>query len=125
MLESLSQLRNLMVSYGADRLYAKKLAPNDNSKNQVYLGSDFSSLNILPNQGVYNDTSNKGSKRDRFKANFSLFWVDEFGQYEAPNAQMVLYPKYPEVRMSGFLIGCAEAPSEVMAVSDIGAVFWT
>lgn len=53
MIESISQLKRLMATHGAVRLYAKKLSPNDNSKNQVYLGGDFSSLNIIPNKGVY------------------------------------------------------------------------
>lgn len=41
MIETLSGLVALMKSYGAVRFYAKKLAPNDNSKNQVYLGGIF------------------------------------------------------------------------------------
>ena len=29
------------------KVYVKKLSPNDNSKNQVYLGGSFEILNIL------------------------------------------------------------------------------
>ena len=107
-----------MRAHGATQLYAKRLSPNDNSKNQVYLGGNFSSLNIIPNHGIYTDSKNNGSKRDRFKADISFFWVDEDGKYEAPNAQLILYPKYPEVRMSGFLAGCSNAPSNLMQVRD-------
>lgn len=107
-----------MMAHGANQLYAKRLSPNDNSKNQVYLGGNFSSLNIIPNHGIYTDNKNNGSKRDRFKADISFFWVDENGKYEAPNAQLILYPKYPEVRMSGFLAGCSNPPSNLMQTRE-------
>ncbi|HEY6162744.1 MAG TPA: MvaI/BcnI family restriction endonuclease, partial [Bacteroidia bacterium] len=31
-----------------------------------------------------------------------------------PHSQLILYPKYPEVRFSGFLLGCENAPSDLM-----------
>lgn len=125
MIDSLSGLLGLMAARGATRFYAKKLAPNDNSKNQVYLGGDFSALNIIPHREITTDSDDvAGSKRDRAKAGVSLYWVDEGGMYPAPHAQLILYPKYPEVRMSGFLKGCREAPSDVMAVRDEGRVLF-
>lgn len=121
MISSIAQLLQLMQSHGAARFYAKKLAPNDNSKNQVYLGGDFSALNIIPYTNIYTDGNDvAGSKRDRAKADVSFFWVDTEGKHHAPDAQLILYPKYPEVRMSGFLKGCRNAPSEVMRVRDDG-----
>jgi len=123
MLESLSLLLSLMKSRGATRFYAKKLAPNDNSKNQIYLGGDFSALNIIPHQEIYPDNEDcAGSKSDRFKASINFFWVDSSGCFEAPNAQLILYPNYPEVRMSGLLKSCARAPSNVIRVRDEGRV---
>ena len=114
-----------MQSHGAVRFYAKKMAPNDNSKNQVYLGGDFSVLNLIPHGEVYTDDgAMAGSKRDRAKARLSFSWVDEEGIYEAPNAQLVLYPKYPEVRLSGFLKACRNGPSNVMTVRDEGRVLF-
>ena len=114
-ISNLAKLKKIMEDNGAVRLFLKKLSPNDNSKNQVYLGSDFSTLNIIPNEGVYVDANRKGSKRDRFKADIDFQWVDSAGMsYSAPNAQLILYPKYPEVRMSGFLKACPRAPSEMM-----------
>lgn len=114
-----------MESHGATRFYAKKLSPNDNSKNQVYFGSGFSVLHTIPHQSLYLDNSNiaKG-KVARTKANVTFFWVDEHGRYVAPNAQLILYPEYPEVRMSGFLKGCRHAPSQVMASRDEGRVLF-
>ncbi len=125
MIETLSGLVALMKSYGAVRFYAKKLAPNDNSKNQVYLGGDFSVLNIIPHQGIYtDDSSSAGSVRNRAKADVSFSWVDQNGRHDAPSAQLILYPKYPEVRMSGFLKGAKNAPSDVMTVRDEGRVLF-
>lgn len=123
MTESVAQLLALMQENGATRFYAKKLAPNDNSKNQIYLGGDFSALNILPYKDIRTDAGNAaGSKRDRAKADISLYWLDEKDCYQAPAAQLILYPKYPEVRMSGFLRGCINAPTEVLTVRDDGRV---
>lgn len=125
MLRSITQLIQLMRSHGAKRFYAKKLSPNDNSKNQVYLGGDFSALNIIPHLKLYTDSDEvAGSIRDRIKADVRFFWVDVDGKYSAPESQLILYPKYPEVRMSGFLKGCRRAPSEVMRVRDEGRVLF-
>lgn len=125
MIETLESLTALMRQGGAVRIHAKKLAPNDNSKNQIYLGGDFSALNIIPHGDIETDDTNlAGSVRDRAKAAIRFRWIDEHGQYEAPNAQLILYPKYPEVRMSGFLKGCRQAPSHILTVRDEGRVLF-
>lgn len=123
MVASLGQLLDLMRRHGASRIYAKKLAPNDNSKNQVYLGGDFSALNIIPHGNIYTDDADVGGAvRDRAKAAVDFYWVDEAGRHHAPNTGLILYPKYPEVRISGFLLGCAAAPANIMRVRDEGRV---
>ncbi|MET3927523.1 MvaI/BcnI family restriction endonuclease [Devosia sp. 2618] len=125
MASSLSELLQLFVQHGADRIYAKKLAPNDNSKNQIYLGGGFGALNIIPHGEIYTDTRQMaGSKQDRPKASVSFFWLDENGRHAAPNAQLILYPDYPEVRMSGFLQGCKQAPSHLLTVRDEGRILF-
>ena len=125
MVASLSELLALMRHHGADRVYAKKLAPNDNSKNQVYLGGGFGALNIIPHGEIVTDTSQiAGSKQDRPKAKVKFYWVDSDGKHLAPDAQLILYPDYPEVRMSGFLKGCKQAPSEIMTVRDAGRILF-
>ena len=55
----LDQLQVLMIGAGVTRLVFKRLAPNDNSKNQVYLGGDYSALQILPFSEVTADISKK------------------------------------------------------------------
>lgn len=114
-----------MQAHGAVRFYAKRLAPNDNSKNQVYLGGGFGALNVLPHSEITTDeTVRGGSVRRRDKADISFFWVYSDGLSPAPNAQLILYPKYPEVRMSGFLLGTERAPAELMRSRDDGRVLF-
>jgi len=114
-----------MRHHGATRVYAKRLAPNDNSKNQIYLGGDFSALNIIPHGNVYTDAAEvAGAVRDRAKAAVDFYWIDEAGRHHAPNTGLILYPKYPEVRISGFLLGCRAAPKHIMTVRDEGRVLF-
>lgn len=114
-----------MRQHGASRIYAKKLAPNDNSKNQIYLGGDFSALNIIPHGNIYTDDADvAGAVRDRAKASVDFYWIDEDGRHHAPNTGLILYPKYPEVRISGFLLGCKAAPANIMRVRDEGRVLF-
>lgn len=123
MVASLGALLALMRQHGATRVYAKRLSPNDNSKNQIYLGGDFSALNILPHGPVYTDAADiAGATRDRAKARVNLFWIADDGRHRVPDANLILYPKYPEVRLSGFLRGCRAAPSRIMTTRDAGRV---
>ncbi len=111
---NLKNLKNLLAKHGCQSIYVKMLAPNDNSKNQVYLGGSFDILNILPVLNIV--TVSAGDwKRERFKASLNFSWITDTGNLsKAPNAQLILYPKYPEVRFSGFLKGSKDAPSELM-----------
>lgn len=119
----LDQLRALMIGAGVTRLVFKRLAPNDNSKNQIYLGGDYNALQILPFSDVTADVSKKDSKRDRFKAKVKLQWLNDNGAlYDAPTTQLILYPKYPEVRLSGFLSQAKVKPSSYLGSRDEGRV---
>lgn len=114
-----------MRHHGAHRIYAKTLSPNDNSKNQIYLGGGFAALNILPHGDIYTDAADiAGSVRERAKAPVEFYWIDEDGRHRAPDANLILYPKYPEVRMSGFLRGCRQAPNHLLTVRDEGRVLF-
>lgn len=110
---NLTQLKGMFVAAGCTKLYAKPLSANDNSKNQVYFGPGFDALNLFPNTGIFADSS---PKNPIFKARLQFGWMLPNGQVSnAPNAQLILYPQYPEVRFSGFLKGCEAAPSDLMA----------
>jgi len=104
----LNDLFSIFKSANCIKLYAKVLAENDNSKNQFYLGSDFKAVNIIPHQQI--DTS-----ENRPKAKVIFYWIDENNkQYIAPDAQLIFYPKYPEVRLSSLLNRCKKAPSKIL-----------
>ncbi|HTB32766.1 MAG TPA: MvaI/BcnI family restriction endonuclease [Bacteroidia bacterium] len=111
---NLENLKSLFTDKGCQKIFVKKLSPNDNSKNQVYLGGGFEILNILPISKI--ETFGAGDwKRERFKAKINFSWIgDDSNIYPAPQSQLILYPKYPEVRFSGFLAQCANPPSELM-----------
>ena len=111
---NLQNLKSLFIDNGCTKIYIKKLSPNDNSKNQVYFGGSFEILNILPISEIKNEEAGDWNK-ERFKASINYSWIAEDGNlYPAPNAQLILYPKYPEVRFSGFLQKCQNPPSVLM-----------
>jgi hypothetical protein len=111
---SLEQLSQVLAENACDRVYFKKLAENDNSKNQVYLSGNFTPLNFFPHLQVESDTTGP-RKRTTFKASLNFAWLrNDGGLIHAPHAKLILYPKYPEVRFSGFLQGCSSPPSELM-----------
>lgn len=121
---TLTQLKAAFKEMRCQQLYVKVLAPNDNSKNQVYLGGSFDVLNIFPISEIKAEESGDW-KRERFKASVDFSWLRDDGNlYPAPNAQLILYPKYPEVRFSGFLAKCKNAPSELMRIRQAGRLLF-
>lgn len=103
----------------------KRLAENDNSKNQIYLGGDFEALNLLPVDSIQADESTlAGSKRERAKASMKFNWLTPTGLSEAPFAQLILYPKYPEVRLSGILRATTGAPNKLVASRIAGRLLF-
>jgi hypothetical protein len=108
----LQQVREMFAKAGCQRVYAKVLAENDNSKNQIYFGPNLKALNLLPIIEILG-----GGDPDRriVKAPLAFSWLWENGETApSPRAQLILYPDYPEVRFSGFLAGCRHAPSELL-----------
>lgn len=104
----------------------KVLPKNANSKNQVYLAPDLSQLGKIPSGEVtaHESTSNKnGGEEAVFRAALDFYWIDEEGRPAlAPEAKLIFYPQYPEVRFSGFLKGCKKAPSTLWAKEKRGEV---
>ncbi len=109
---SIDSLTQAMHSLGAIKILCKPLAENDNSKQQIYLGGSFEVLKQLPFTDI---RSEPGVKRQNFKASLNFYWINEKQQIEcAEHAQLILYPDYPEIRLSGFLRGCSIAPSAML-----------
>jgi len=114
----LTDLRALFIQVGAVKLFAKTLAENDNSKNQIYFAGAVETLNVFPSRQIFAANTKSGPT---FKAQLNFGWLLPSGKVaQAPNAQLILYSQYPEVRFSGFLLGCSDAPSELMAARPVG-----
>jgi hypothetical protein len=124
----LPALARRLRDLGAREVLVKRLAPNDNGKNQIYLAGDVSSLGEIPTGEVVYvpGTSNKKDAPKRgpiFRASIALFWLrPEDGIEPALHAKLILYPQYSEVRLSGFVKGCRAAPSELFDVTRRGRV---
>ncbi len=114
------KLKAMMAEAGVTQLYFKVLAPNDNSKNQPYFGPDLTALNIFPTGELVESESSSGKPslkpgKRKFTAPLNFSWMDAEGRIvPALGAQLILYPQYPEVRFSGFLRQCQNAPNELM-----------
>lgn len=106
---NIQSLATCMSGLGATRLYAKELAANDNTKNQIYLGPSFEVLQLLPFGDIFPSPK---APTTVLQAMLKFIWVDEAGEIEpAKHTKLVLYPQYPEIRLSGFVMGCGKAPS--------------
>jgi hypothetical protein len=112
----------MMRMAGVARLFAKRLSPNDNAKNQVYLGQSFEVLQLLP---IGEITPRPSTKTPILGASLRLSWLMHDGRHAmAPHSKLILYPQYPEVRLSGFLRGCDAAPSDLMSTRLGGRVLF-
>jgi MvaI/BcnI restriction endonuclease family len=110
---SLENVLRRLAELGCTAAYVKVLAQNDNNKNQPYLSKTFEGLHLLPHGEL---TSEGEGDRIRYKANLNFAWLNnELIPFVAPEAKLILYPQYPEVRLSGFLAGCKDAPSKLMS----------
>jgi hypothetical protein len=106
---SIQSLAACMSGLGVTRFYAKELASNDNGKNQIYLGPSFEVLQLLPFGEVHPSPK---APTTVLHAKVKFAWLDATGSTEpAPETKLVLYPQYPEIRLSGFVKRCEMAPS--------------
>ena len=121
-MNSLAKVVAAMRAHEAVTFYFKRLAANDNSKNQIYLGPGFMALNLLPAGPAIAVPSGR-SGREVFRAAVPLGWLASDGSVEpAHESKLILYPQYPEVRLSGFLRGCSAAPSALLLGRGDGRV---
>lgn len=119
---NLTSLKKAFASFDCTQIFIKELSENDNSKNQIYFGPSFAALNIFPNKGIEPAKSNSNAI---FYAPLDFFWMNENGELNsAPNTRMILYPQYPEVRLSGFLKGVESAPSDLMTSRRAGRLLF-
>ncbi|NVJ67475.1 MAG: hypothetical protein HWE16_13385 [Gammaproteobacteria bacterium] len=115
---NISTLLQIYRDLGASKVYVKKLAPNDNSKNQPYFGAHLTELSFLPTGNIEasaTKSAKTSNRKIKYQVEFPLSWVDcEGTTYPAPKSKLIYYPQYPEVRFSGFLLGSKVEMSEWM-----------
>lgn len=111
MFADLAGLMRRFSELGAVRAFCKPLAENDNSKQQIYLGGNFDVVQMFPFENVEATSNGKDST---YKAKLNFVWIGADRVEQAAGAQLILYPQYPEVRLSGFLRGCKYAPNELL-----------
>ena len=116
---SVDSIVQRLQALGCDQAFAKLLSPRqDNSKNQIYLGSTPAVMDFFPGtttfRGPSTSSAKSGSKAGKaiteLALKFSWIWPD--GQtHEAPGTRIINYHQYPnEIRLSGFLTGCLRPP---------------
>jgi len=123
---TLERLTDIMHGLGASEIYVKKLAPNDNSKNQPYFGGHLTDLPFIPSGEIKASESVSNKTKDprrkiKYQTSLDLSWVDAEGEvYKAPHSKLIYYPQYPEVRFSGFLRGSKAKISKWMSPDKQG-----
>lgn len=113
----LSTVLSMFKDNGATEVLFKILPRNANSKNQVYMAPDLSQLGKIPSgeTTLHQSTTQKGGgAKAVFRSALDFRWINKEGNPSpAPAAKLIFYPQYPEVRFSGFLKGCHDAPSSL------------
>lgn len=123
---TLEQVEELMARHGATSVAVKFLPERqDNDKNQIYLGMDLSgAASFIPStnlRGEHTSSTKPGAPgKTLFQADVDFRWLTRAGAVEAPNAKLIYYPQYPEVRLSGLIRG-ADSPPRTLYVKAIGA----
>lgn len=116
-------LGEMLRAHGCTHAVVKILAPNDNSKNQIFLGNDFTDVAMIPSGST---SLNAGSSRKIslgshiLHASVNAYWLGLASAEPASHAQLILYPQYPEVRLSGLLKGVSSAPRRLLSVAERG-----
>lgn len=116
-------VRGMFAERGVASVYLKFLGRNNNSKQQIYLGPDLSEISSIPMGEITESagTSRKpGGGGQIYKASVEWAWIGPNADSVAPNAQLIYYPQYPEVRLSGLLYGTSDAPRELLNIDARG-----
>lgn len=109
-----------MKDQGVVRLVFKKLVKNNNDKQQIYIATDMAKVGFLPTGDVDAARSESSKLHPNgnaiFRSSMPLTWLSADGRRcSAENTKLIYYPQYPEVRISGFLEGCAMSPSDLLS----------
>lgn len=114
---SLDVIERSLSSLRCEQAIVKALAPNDNTKNQIYLGPDLASVSRIPSGAVTErpaSSKKPGAGAPIYGVAVQFAWVTSAGHTPAPDAKLIYYPQYPEVRLSGLLRGCHGGPNALL-----------
>jgi hypothetical protein len=107
---SLQDVSQALTKLGCDMAVLKLLPKNANDKNQVYVSADYGSLHrtfslALADRGAGTSTKKPDTSGRRIlEAVFCDFsWVDAaMSMVRARGVRVIIYPQYPEARLSSF-----------------------
>ena len=110
-IETIRQLREILADHKVRDALIKELKKNHNDKNQVYSGKDFLPLHPFFSLHFAERTECTSSKsagghagKPILEGTFTDFvWIRTDNQeVKAKNPKLIIYPQYPEARLSGF-----------------------
>lgn len=118
-------IRDMFVAQGCTRVMIKPLAERqDNDKNQIYVGPDLNDVAFIPSGDVVASVTSSDKPGSRGKTKFTTpvdwVWLSPQGESPAPDAKLIFYPQYPEVRLSGLLAKSSDPPRSLYARSIRG-----
>jgi len=118
--QSLSRWPDLTAHFlarGVIRIFLKRLAHNDNEKNQIYLAPSLDglarALGARLSPGSASESTRKPASsagQPKTFAHLDWVWICDGPDETAPSTKLIHYFQYPEVRLSGFLAGCRNPP---------------
>jgi hypothetical protein len=121
---TLERIHSTLIALHCETVLIKPLKRNNNSKNQIYLAPSTNHLAGLPlGEPIPNPRISQkqgGKTGSLFSIPLRFSWLSPSGVVRAPEAKLCDYTQYPEVRFSGFLKGCADPPSYLMAAENRG-----
>lgn len=124
---SFEQIQQAFTDLRCTHVLVKVMSGNQgNSKQQIYVGTDFSQTTRIPSGELIEKegTSQKerGVGKAIFQAPVDFSWLSpfDFKPSPAPNAKLIYYPQYPEVRLSGFLSQSPDPPTSLLSINKRG-----
>ena len=121
-ISSMDDISTLLKKHGCEKALLKKLAKNNNDKNQVYFHHDASLLNSVFDLEFSTRVKSKSKKDSGMhsgkriqEAKFKKFsWISVHGRaHGVAHCKGILYHQYPEVRLSGFKADDGQMPSSM------------
>jgi hypothetical protein len=118
--KNIDELIEIFRPFACNTILIKKLAKNNNDKNQVYIHSNPDFLN-----GLFDLTfGHREPSTSKKKLGTGLpipegvfnefYWLDtEHKQHKVPSCKAIFYAQYPEVRLSGFKTESGTIPASM------------